>query len=227
MNWDVGYRRCTAVDWIDQAGDHAHFHFVHRDIMVPYTLIPLPEWLRKLIPLGITHQLTTYKGDDPAWIKELQSGAETRGTVDPHFIFFKDRAGLTWNGEGIESTFSDTFETYVGPALIVFHIPFTIGKLKAFVTYTPVEGGCLMRVRTWVDESARKSWFNRFIAWIIVGISASNLSNDLIIMERKTRFKKPLVQPFDGPFNRVNAWMKQFVSEGTASVGEKLNCSDW
>ena len=227
MKWDVGYKKCTAVDWIDQAGDHAHFFFVHKDFMVPFTLIQFPEWLKRLVPLGITHQLTTYKGNDSEWIKELESDPERRGSVDPHYIFFKDRAGLTWNGNGIESTFSNTFETYVGPALIVFHIPFTIGALKAFVTYTPVEGGCIMRVRTWIDERTSRSWFKRFVAWLLVGISTSNLANDLTVLERKARYKKPLVQPFDGPFNRVNAWMKQFVSPSTQNVGEKLCCSDW
>lgn len=227
MKWDIGYRRCTAIDWIDQAGDHAHFYFVHKDFMLPYTLIPLPMWLKKIVPLGITHQLTTFKGNDPEWVKELEADPDKRGIVDPHFIFFKDRAGLTWNGEAIESTMSNTFETYVGPSLIIFHIPFTIGSFKAFVTYTPVEGGCIMRVRTWIDKQTHRSWFKRFIAWLLVGISSSNLANDLVILERKARYKKPMVQPFDGPFSRVNAWMKQFVSEGTAKVGEKLSCSEW
>jgi hypothetical protein len=227
MKWDVGYRKCTAVDWIDQAGDHAHFFFVHKDFMLPYTNMLFPAWVQRLIPLGITHQLTTFRGNDAEWVKEFEADPERRGAIDPHYIFFKDRAGLTWNGEGVESTFSDTLETYVGPALIVFHIPFTIGSLKAFVSYTPVEGGVLMRVRTFIDKRTSKSIFRRFVAWLLVGISTSNLASDLVILERKCRYRKPILQPFDGPSNRVNAWMKQFISPGTESVGEKLSCSDW
>jgi phenylpropionate dioxygenase-like ring-hydroxylating dioxygenase large terminal subunit len=224
--WDVGYRTCTPVDWVDQSGDHAHFFCIHKDFMVPYTLIEFPQWIKKLIPLGITHSLTTYRGDDSEWKRLFAEDKDKRGLIDPNFIFFKDRAGLTWNNEVIQSTMADTFEMYVGPSLIVFHIPFTIGAFKAFVSMTPVEGGCVMRVRTWVDKQTYESYFKSWIAWLLIGISVSNLANDLLIVENKIRLKKPLLQPFDGPYNRVNAWMSQFYSSGTESVG-KIYANDW
>ena len=227
LKWDVGYRSCTPVDWVDQAGDHAHFFYIHRDFMVPFTLIEFPAWLKRLIPLGITHELTTFRGDDAEWRKTLESDPKVVGVIEPRYIFFKDRAGLTWNGEVMETTVSDTFETYIGPSLIIFNIPFTIGSFKAFVSMTPCEGGCVMRVRTWIDERTKKSWFVSFIAWLLVGISTSNLANDLLIVEKKLRLKKPLLQPFDGPYNRVNAWMKQFYSESSEKVGTGAYCPDW
>lgn len=60
------------------------------------------------------------------WIERVQQTGQ--GLVDKHFIFFTDRAGLTWKGKPIESTLSETLETYCGPAIMIFHIPFTIGK---------------------------------------------------------------------------------------------------
>jgi hypothetical protein len=48
-------------------------------------------------------------------------------------------------------------------------------------------------------------------------------------MENKIRLKKPLVVPFDGPYNRTNAWLKQFYSTKSLSVGETQGAyqNDW
>ena len=126
MSWDIGHVTLTPNDWVDQAGDHAHFHTLHADFLVPYTLIPLPVWLTKLVPLGICHDLCTYKGDDAAWVEKMKTLG--LGSVDKYLIYFTDRAGLTWNKKAVESTLSETLEMYVGPAMMSFHIPFTIGK---------------------------------------------------------------------------------------------------
>ena len=32
------------------------------------------------------------------------------------------------------------------------------------------------------------------------------------ILEEKIRLRKPLLQPFDGPYNRTNNWLRQFYS---------------
>ena len=32
----------------------------------------------------------------------------------------------------------------------------------------------------------------------------------LKILDEKIRLRKPLLQPFDGPYNRTNSWLKQF-----------------
>jgi nitrite reductase/ring-hydroxylating ferredoxin subunit len=122
---DIGHVTLTPIDWVDQAGDHAHFHTLHNEFLIPYTLIPFPDWVKKLFPLAICHELVTYKGDDPAW--EEKSKEMGLGSIDKHLIFFTDKAGLTWDGKVMESTLSETLENYVGPAMIAFHIPFTIG----------------------------------------------------------------------------------------------------
>ena len=104
-----------------------------------------------MFPMGIAHNLVTYRGDDKDWIERVQKTGQ--GLVDKHFIFFTDLAGtillfsfkriqyvftggpfaylgLTWKGKAIETTLSETLETYCGPAMMIFHIPFTIGRLK-------------------------------------------------------------------------------------------------
>ena len=111
----------------------------------------------------------------------------------------------------METTFSQTLEMYVGPGIIVFHIPFTIGTIKAFVCTTPCEGGSIMRVRTWIDEKTHTSYFNIFIAWLLTGVSASQLAADLDILENKIRMSKPIQQKEDGPARRVVSRICLFV----------------
>jgi hypothetical protein len=133
-------------------------------------------------------------------------------------MYFNDDAGITWEGKAIPATMSETTEMYIGPALIVFHIPFTIGTIKVFVSTIPVEGGSIMRVRTWVDGPVKHSYWKQAVAWVLTGISASQLQNDINILCNKIRLKKPILQPFDGPYNRANAWLRNFYSEGSASL---------
>lgn len=73
----------------------------------------------------------------------------------------------------------------------------------------------------------RNSYLLRGLAWLLTGISASQLQLDVDILNNKIRLKKPLIQPFDGPYNRVNAWLKQFYSEGSVNVGKGCYKNDW
>ena len=209
LQWNIGFKTLTPVDWVDQAGDHAHFHTLHADFFFPWTKIVLPKWIFNIFPIGICHRLTTYRGDDSEWktlvservntekgnaTEEKDSGGQY--CVDRHLVFFEDEAGLTWGKERepIASSMSKTLETFVGPAIMVFHIPFTIGAFKAFVTTTPVEGGSVMRVRTFIDYRTRWSLWKRILAWILTGVSASQLISDIDIMENKIRRDKPMLQ---------------------------------
>lgn len=227
LSWDIGHVALSPTDWVDQAGDHVHFHTLHADFLVPYTLLPLPVWLMKLVPLGICHELCTYRGDDAAWVeKNKEIGL---GSIDKYLIYFTDKAGLTWKKEPIKTTMSETLEMYMGPAMMSFHIPFTIGTLKVFVTTTPCEGGSIMRARTWVDSRVHTSFLKKCIAWILTGVSASQLASDVEILVNKIRMRKPILQPFDGPYNRTNAWLKIFYSDD-ASSSEGPDCgyvNDW
>eukprot|EP01033_Poteriospumella_lacustris_P011412 gene11412-8121_t len=216
LKWDIGFKTLSPVDWVDQAGDHAHFSTLHADFLVPWTTIPIPDWLLKIVPLGISHKLVTYLGDDDEWKERVD---RTKwGLVDKHFIFFTDRAGLSWAGKTMETTVAETVEMFVGPAMMVFNIPFTIGAFKVFVSTTPTEGGSVMKVRTMVDGRVWASLWVRGIAWVLQGISASQLNSDIDIMCNKIRMKKPMLQPFDGPYNRTNRWSRIFYSEGTTKV---------
>lgn len=85
----------------------------------------------------------------------------------------------------------------------------SVGAFKVFVTTTPVEGGSIMRARTWIDGATQKSPIKRWIAWLLTGIASSQLASDIIIMENKIRLAKPLIQSCDGPYSRTNQWLKQ------------------
>ena len=52
LTWDIGFVTLSPVDWVDQAGDHAHFHSIHADFLFPWTKISPPKWLLKIFPLG-------------------------------------------------------------------------------------------------------------------------------------------------------------------------------
>jgi hypothetical protein len=72
------------------------------------------------------------------------------------------------------------------------------------------------------------SFWKKWLAWFLQGISASQLMADIVIMNNKIRMKKPILQPFDGPYNRTNAWLKQFYSASSTTIGK--NCgykNDW
>jgi hypothetical protein len=90
--------------------------------------------------------------------------------------------------------------------------------VKAFLSFTPVEGGTNIRIRTWYDERVRRSWWKQWIAWLMAGIAASQLQYDVRILKNRIRPRKPIIQPPDGPFNRVNTWLKQFYSESSQAA---------
>ncbi len=103
-----------------------------------------------------------------------------------------------------------------------------VGTLRIFLTVTPTDGGSALRMRTWIDGRTASSLFVKTIAWILTGISASQLNADVAIIENKIRLRKPMIQPYDGPYNRVNAWLKQFYSEGTTDIFDcKTYKNDW
>lgn len=63
LNWNVGYTTLNTVDWVDQTSDHSHFQTLHKDMLIPWTVIPIPKWLLYWFPLGICHTVTTFKGN--------------------------------------------------------------------------------------------------------------------------------------------------------------------
>jgi hypothetical protein len=88
-----------------------------------------------------------------------------------------------------------------------------------------------MRVRTWLDGKSSQSWVIKAIAWFLTGISASQLRADVDILCNRIRLRKPMTQPYDGPFARTNNWLKQFYSAGSENVGQHAACkaykNDW
>jgi hypothetical protein len=84
-----------------------------------------------------------------------------------------------------------------------------------------------MRVRTFIDQRVARNPLLRFVAYVLSGISGSQLASDLDILCNKIRLKKPMVQRYDGPHMRVNAWLKQFYSENSGKVGQGAYSLDW
>ncbi len=105
--------------------------------------------------------------------------------------------------------------------------------MKVLVTTTPTEGnGSIMRARTFIDARTASSLWRRAIAWLLAGISASQLAADIDIMCNKIRLKRPILQPFDGPYQRMNTWLKQFYSEGSDKLAASCHevvayANDW
>lgn len=127
LKWDLGFTTLSVIDWVDQAGDHAHFHTLHADMLIPWTTFPIPQLILDWFPISIKHNVTTYRGDDKEWSEKNASTGQNR--IDKHLMFFTDYVGITWAGKPMMSTFSETLEMFCGPAIMVFHIPFTIGKI--------------------------------------------------------------------------------------------------
>ena len=57
LQWNIGFKTLSPVDWVDQAGDHAHFHTLHGDFVIPWTKILFPAWFFKIFPLGINFMI--------------------------------------------------------------------------------------------------------------------------------------------------------------------------
>jgi len=222
--WDSGIRTVTVVDWVDQFADYSHFNTLHQNFLIPFTMCPIPDWLFKLFPIGIQHKLRCYRCDDDDWVqKKDEIGVDL---VDKHFICFTDAAGLTWNGKLMDHTISETVELGMGPNTTLFYIPFKLGTIRAIIFFTPTEGGTVSRAQYYLDGKSRYNPLARFIAWIITGIGISQLEADTIILEKKIRLRKPMLQAADGPWNRVNSWLKHFYSESSSKCHLHIK-NDW
>ena len=223
MRKDIGHVDLTCIDWVDQSGDHGHFHTLHSKFLIPYTLIPFPAFINNLI--GIRHELTTIIGNK--WNEKLYGKKDSYyGDCDnKYYIYFLDKAGITWRNKVIPESKSLTKEFYIGPAIMIFYVPLKsmgLGSIKIFVTTTPTingdgDGGSVMRIRVWLSDSSLRL---RFVAWFIVGIAISQLLSDIEIMENKIRKKKPCITKKCGPYNRVNTWLKNFYSKSSKDVGK-------
>jgi len=192
---DIGHVELSCIDWVDQSGDHGHFQTLHSHFLIPYTQIPVPKWLSRHV--SIQHKCQTVLGDKWDVEKHGEPPSPYYGQIScKQLIYFLDNVGVAWKNKMIESTRALTRELYVGPGMMVFHIPLgDKGDIKIFVTTTPainkdgVSGGSVMRVRVWLSN---RSFLLRLISWFAVGTSMSQLLADIEIMENKIRRKKNL-----------------------------------
>lgn len=84
-----------------------------------------------------------------------------------------------------------------------------------------------MKVRTWIDGRVRSSFWKPYIAWFLSGVSASQLMSDIDIMCNKIRLTKPILVKGDGPFHKVDKWLKNFYSESSAKITTGHYHPDW
>ena len=135
-------------------------------------------------------------------------------------IYFMDKACVAYDGKPMDWSISHTRELYVGPSMMVFHIPLPdTGDVKLFVTTTPIDqqAGSIMRVRMWLSNKTWKLWF---WSWFVGGVSVSQMLADIKVMESRIRKRKPCIVPGDGPFNRVNRWLRQFYTDADMAVAD-------
>jgi hypothetical protein len=219
--WDVGFVRLSPTDLVDQAGDHCHFHTLHNWLSIPYTMIFLPLKL-----VETRHKLATVLGEKAEQTLREANKFIGQEQLNSKYLYFTDTANVDLAEGRIVSPNSSTVEMYCGAAMILFHIPLgdTGMAVKAFVTTTPVEGGSVVRVRTWFN---RRNPLMRLLAWLTVGISATQLAADIEIIENKHRPRKPNVTKHCGPVMAVNRWLKQFYSEGSSKINTCGSFPDW
>lgn len=209
--WDVGHVRLSPCDWVDQAGDHAHFNSLHNRMTIPYTLFYLPLSL-----MECRHEAVTYVGDKAGEVLQQLGKYIGPQMLNPNYIYFTDLAMPSLGGGRYPIPHAATLEMYIGPAMMCFHIP--LGDdgmaLKLFVTTTPVLGGSVLRVRAWFN---RRNPLWRMVAWGAAGMSASQLMADLEIIQHRYRPHKPNITKHCGPYSTTNRWLKQFYSKSSGS----------
>jgi len=103
---------------------------------------------------------------------------------------------------------------------------FVLGAFQVIFTMLPVDGGIILRARTWIDRRTQLNPFIYAISYLLQGISASQLWNDVVIMDNKIRLTKPTLQPGDGPWRVTNTWRQIFLSNSSGKA-ELCYKNDW
>ena len=184
---DAGRVRMHIVEFLENTADFAHFGYIHSQMTLPWTQIPVP---------GVQLEHT------PGW--ELDDERPWR-------LYFLDRTVLKFRGRRLERTRASARVTVTGPASIVnFRITIPgMGGVEIVQTHLPVAPLEQQVDFHWFAD--RK--MPRLLAWYVVGNWISQWRHDIRIWENKTYTTHPTLCRDDGPVVRLRRWYRQFFPD--------------
>ena len=190
-HYDAGRARMHIIEPLENAADAAHFGYLHNQLTVPWTRIPIP---------GAALEYTTRLDFDAA------RGAYSMPLlVETVFNVF---------GRRLERIRTKTRVTFTGVGSIMnlrITLP-VVGVVEIVQTYLPVGP---------LDQQVAFHWFAersvpRALVWHAVGGWVSQWRQDVRIWERKGFATPPTLCRDDGPMMRLRRWYGQFFPEMAA-----------
>ncbi len=184
---DAGRVRMHIVEFLENTADFAHFKYIHSQMTVPWTQIPVPG-------VQLEHR--------PGW--ELDDDRPWR-------LYFLDETVLKLGGRRLERTRASARVTCTGPASIVnFRITIPdAGEVEIVQTHLPV--GPLEQQVDFHWFADRR--MPRLLVWYVVGNWISQWQHDIQIWENKTYTTHPTLCRDDGPVVRLRRWYRQFFPD--------------
>lgn len=186
-HYDGGRVRTHIIELVENAPDYKHFDYVHNQMYVPWTQIPVPG-------LEVKQDVTLELNDDRPW--------EMLVSINSLLKAF---------GRRLERTKASTQVTYTGAgSVITFRVTMPgIGEVLMYLTQLPVAPLEQQIDFRWF--AGRK--VPRILVWYLVSTWITQISQDAHIFESKSYVAPPILCREDGPVGRVRHWYKQFFPE--------------
>lgn len=186
-HYDGGRVRMHIVEFIENVGDWAHFKYLHGQMTVPWTQIPLPGF-------KIEHTPDWQVDDDRPWSMR-----------------FLNQAVVAFRGRPIKRSRANAQVTFTGPASVVnFRITVPdVGGVEIVQTHLPVAPFEQQVDFHWFADRG----VPRLLVRYIVGNWISQWGQDIRIWENKTYLTHPTLCRDDGPVVPVRRWYRQFFPD--------------
>ena len=192
-HYDAGRVQMHIIEFVENAADFAHFMYIHEQMNLPWTGIPVPG-------IKIEHTPGVEFPEDRPW------------TMD-----FLDEAVLKFRDRPLERTRTKARATFTGAASIVnfrFFIP-DAGEIDLCQTHLPV-GPLEQQVDFhWFADRT----LSRFLVWYVVGNWIAQWRHDIEIWENKAYIEHPTLCRDDGPVVRMRRWYRQFFPDAKPAAG--------
>lgn len=184
---DAGRVRMHIVEFLENTADFAHFRYIHSQMTVPWTQIPVPG-------VQLEHK--------PGW--ELDDERPWR-------LYFLDETVLKLRGRRLERTRASARVACTGPASIInFRITIPgAGEVEIVQTHLPVAPLEQQVDFHWFADRRMP----RLLVWYVVGNWISQWQHDIQIWENKTYTTQPTLCRDDGPVVRLRRWYRQFFPD--------------
>ena len=170
-----------AQEFSENTADTAHFGCLHQQLLLPWTMVPVPG-------MSIRHS--------PQWLPHAEPG-------ERHLLTFKDHAVLRFRGRAIPKADGFADVLMVGPGgLIRFTITLPgLGQVVIFHTHLPLQPLC-QRVQFRYYATPRVP---AILAHYVAGNWTSQWSQDIRVWENKIFARKPALVKGDGPILAVRS----------------------